>query len=173
MIFNFFKKSPAKIIKENFDENLRNLESLSMSEQGKVLDKLINDFHSILDHKNDRQNLIFISKQLTINRQLTVSAGANSVKDLNWISIALMEDLSQVLLVDEEGIHANDALGKILDWIEKVRKSKVERIYLSPADSSEKTVITCGTCNQKLRVPVGREIEVKCPKCGTSRVIKL
>ena len=173
MIFNLFKKSPEKIIKENFDENLKSLESLSLSQQGKVLDKLINDFHSIIDHKNDRQNLIFISQQLTINRQLTVSAGANSVKDLNWISIALMEDLSQVLLVDEGGVHASDALSKMFDWIEKVRKSKVERIYLSPSDSSEKTVISCGTCNQKLRVPIGREIEIKCPKCGTSRVIKL
>ena len=67
---------------------------------------------------------------------------------------------------------SNDIRVDIRD-IEKVRKSKVERIYLSPADSSEKTVITCGTCNQKLRVPVGREIEIKCPTCGTSRIIKL
>jgi hypothetical protein len=49
---------------------------------------------------------------------------------------------------------------------------KVERIYIPPVDSSEKTIINCGVCNQKLRVPVGREIEIKCPNCGTSRVIK-
>jgi hypothetical protein len=40
-------------------------------------------------------------------------------------------------------------------------------------NSSEKTVISCVACNQKLRVPVGREIEIKCPNCGISRVIKL
>ena len=50
---------------------------------------------------------------------------------------------------------------------------KVERIYMPSVDSSEKAVISCGVCNQKLRVPVGREIEIKCPTCGTSRIIKL
>ena len=130
MIFNFFKKNPSKIIKENFDNNYRNLKSLSMFEQRKVLEKSLDYFHTIIDHKNDKQNLILISKQLTLNRQIAVSAGANSVTDLHWISIAIMEDLSQLLIVDEGGLDSNESLIKMYDWIKTVRSSQQIKINL-------------------------------------------
>lgn len=110
---------------------------------------------------------------MTINRQLAVSADANGVNDLHWISIALMEDLSQILLVDKEGRQSRDALIKIFDWIAKVRNSRIERVNLRHVDSNEKAIICCWKCNQNLRVPVGRRIEITCPKCGISKIVEL
>jgi hypothetical protein len=45
-----------------------------------------------------------------------------------------------------------------------------ERINLRHVDSEGKAVVVCLKCDQKLRIPIGREFEYKCPKCGTTRL---
>lgn len=45
----------------------------------------------------------------------------------------------------------------------------------APAADSDKTVITCGYCNGRMRIPVflRKEIHVTCPHCGEKFDVKL
>ena len=35
------------------------------------------------------------------------------------------------------------------------------------------TIITCGSCGQKIRIPTGKRIELTCPKCKRKSIIHI
>lgn len=70
--------------------------------------------------------------------------------------------------IDKESIEQDENENTESKFDKKPDRGK--RINLRHVDSEGKRIVVCLKCDQNLRIPIGREFEYKCPKCGTTRL---
>jgi hypothetical protein len=152
-LFDFAKK---KIILSTFQNDFDKIRTASIDVQISVGSRIFDDVKMI--NALTLQNLAAIQPQLREKykylRNQSLKNGATNELDEDYAYAALMESL--VLSLGDESI-STKILQDFMGWL--------SFIGVIQKETQERVILNCPSCNQKVRVPSDKKIEITCPSC--------
>jgi hypothetical protein len=154
-LFDFAKK---KIILSTFQNDFDKIRTASIDVQISVGRRIFEDVKMI--NALTLQNLATIQPQLREKykylRNQSLKNGATKALDEDYAYAALMESL--VLSLGDESM-STKMLQDFMGWL--------SFIGVIQKETQERVIVNCPSCNQKVRVPSGKKIEITCPSCAS------